>query len=448
MPNPFLAAFENEPALLALGGESKFKAYLEKVDLLASVMESRDSASDRMEDDFWPEADSYLAAYRPYNVTADGILVIPVKGVLLNDFPYAYGSYATGYPYISRAVDRGMADGNVKAIAFAINSGGGAVADNFPLVDKIHGYRGQKPMRAFAAEHAYSAAYSIASAADTITVSSTGGVGSIGVVTSHLDMSKAMDQAGYKITFIHFGEHKVDGNPYEPLPAKVKAKIQSRIDALGKFFVAVVARNRAMSEKAVRETEAATFTAQEAVSNGLADNIGSLDDAMAAFAADLSKEDEQMNIKDMAAVDQAAIDTARNEGFAKGKEEGARDGMAAGITQERDRISAIMNSDAGKARPKAAAKMALNPKLAALDADAAIEMLAEMPEEKVEATTEVQKPEGSKPADTAGSEFNKAMDSSDNPNLGAPADKQTSKSEQRAAAALAMIGKSPKVAGK
>ena len=133
-------------------------------------------------------------------------------------------------------------------------------------------------------ESAYSAGYSIASAADRIVVSRTGGVGSIGgVVTSHTDRSAALAAAGLKITFIHAGKHKVDGNAAEPLSSGARARIQARIDGLMAIFVAAVVRNRSLSEEAVRATEALTFTATAAVENGLADEIGSLDEAVSAF---------------------------------------------------------------------------------------------------------------------------------------------------------------------
>ncbi|NEJ83591.1 S49 family peptidase, partial [Rhizobium leguminosarum] len=167
-----------------------------------------------MQDDFWPVPDSWLATYRPY-IVKNGILMIPVKGVLLFGVGYAIGDYATGYVYIAKALERGLADPQVKGIAFIIDSPGGHVAGNFDLADKIFNARGQKPIHAFAAENAYSAAYSIASACKTVTVARTGGLGSIGVVTVHLDASKAIDGAGLKVTFIHYGKHKVDGNAYE-----------------------------------------------------------------------------------------------------------------------------------------------------------------------------------------------------------------------------------------
>ncbi|MBI1620010.1 S49 family peptidase [Aquamicrobium zhengzhouense] len=431
MNNPFLATFENQPAMISLGTEARFKAFLDKAVSTLDTIEANTSPV-TMQDEFWPTADSWMSAYRPY-VVKSGILMIPVKGVLLNDFGYALGNWATGYTYIAKAFDRGLADPEVKGIAFVIDSGGGAVAGNFDLVDRIYGARGQKPTRAFASEHAYSAAYSIASAADNIVVSRTGGVGSIGVVTSHFDMSKRVEAEGYKVTFIHFGKHKVDGNSYEALPPEVKERIQGRIDTLGQVFVSTVARNRGMKEKAVRDTEALTFTADEALSNGLADSIGSLEDAIVAFATDLSKtEDDNM-------FTQEQLDAAVATATASAKEEGKNEGMNAGVAQERARVSAIVTSEAGAARPKAAMKMALNEKFAALDADAIVELLAELPEEKAEAPAPAAA-EVPKGKDGAAADFKTAMDKAEHPQAGAPGEKQPDKSSARAAAALGAIG--------
>lgn len=237
---------------------------------------------------FWTELGAASRSLRPYLVDDAGVLHLPIRGVLLNGFPYQVGAYATGYEYIAEALDRGLSDQSVKGIALEIDSPGGMVAGNFDLVDDIHAARGAKPIRAFAAESAYSAAYSIASAADRIVVTRTGGVGSIGIVTSHLDASKAMDLAGFKMTFIYAGKHKVEGNQFQPLSDDAKGRIQARIDDLHGMFVETVARNRGISAAAVRATEALTYSAAEAIQLGLADEIGSLDKARADFASDLN----------------------------------------------------------------------------------------------------------------------------------------------------------------
>ena len=429
MSNPLLARFDGKPFLVSAEMQGTFESCLHQAaGHLTRIEASTDKPKMLDGDDFWFDDDDWRAHYRPYNVK-NGILQIPVKGVLLHDFPYQLGSWATGYDYIWRAFQRGMDDSNVKGIALICDTPGGEVAGNFDLVDRMFARKGEKPIRGYAMESAYSAGYSIISVCDSITVSRTGGVGSIGVITSHIDMSAAAERYGYKITFIHFGKHKKDGNAYEALPADVKERIQARIDELGQVFVATVARNRGMDEQVIRDTEALTFTASQAVSNGLADVVGALDDAIAAYAADLSKEDEQMTTKDTAAVDQAALDSAR----ADGKAEGAKEGAAAATT----RFAAIANSDAAKARPKAALKMAANAKLASLDAETVIEMLAELPEEKAEAAdpaaaAAAAAEEGNKPKgkEGAAADFQAVMGNADHPNVGQPAAKSDTENRQ------------------
>lgn len=425
--NPILARFDNAEILVSEGMETATAANLENAFAFLQRIAAAEQNGDFMGNDFWPEPDSWLARYRPYNVQ-DGVLMIPVTGTLLNDYAWT-DKWATGYTYIRKAFERGMGDQYVRGIAFVINSGGGEVSGNFDLVDMIYDARGEKPIRAFAAEHAYSAAYSIASAADKITVARTGGVGSIGVVTSHVDYSQALEKAGIKVTFIHYGKHKVDGNAYQPLSDDAKSRIQARIDALGEVFVSTVARNRGMDAQAIRDTEALTYTASEATSNGLADAIGSLDDSVAAFAAELSNQRSNAmsgQTKTETAVDPAALETARAEGFATGKSEGVKEGANA----ERARISAIVASDEGKKRPNMALKMATGEKFAALDAETVVEMLGEMPEEKAEVVPEKE--------NATGKNFTDAMDSGNNPDLGTPGDKDSAGTPSRAARAATM----------
>lgn len=291
MSNPLLARFAGMAAAVAPEALNRVEACLDAVMAIerGPAMLHEGATAD---DGFWPEPGSWKAAYRPY-VVVDGMLQIPVKGVLLHDFSYAIGSYATGYLYIRRAFERGATDPAVKGIALVCDSPGGEVAGCFDLVDAMHAAKGGKPVWAFAHEAAYSAAYAVASVADKIWVSRTGGVGSIGVVTFHVDRSGALEKAGLKITFIHAGKHKVDGNSTQPLPADVRARIQARIDALMAIFVSTVARNRRMPEAKVRATEALTYSGAEGIAAGLADAVGSVDDAVAAFAADLGPSDAQ-----------------------------------------------------------------------------------------------------------------------------------------------------------
>jgi len=413
-----LSRFSGVPSLVEPMMAHRFEVALRTV-LQHERAEALLSERAQADDGFWPSADDWRANYRPY-VVVEGMLQIPVKGVLLHDFPWALGSWATGYLYIGRALERGLSDPNVRAIALICETPGGEVAGCFELVDKIFAARdGGKPIRAFAHESAYSAGYAIASAANHIAVSRTGGVGSIGVVTMHVDVSGALDQAGYKVTFVHApeGGHKVDGNSYEPLPAAVKARWQARINGLYDIFAATVARNRSIKEAAVRATKAECFTAAEAVENGLADSIAPLDDAIAAFNTELSaadEGDERMTDKTNA---NAALDTARSEGHSAGRTEGhvagRAEGLKEGATSERTRVSAILGSDEAKGRTTLAHHLAFDTDMSA---DSAKTMLGK-------AAQEVS-------ADAGKDLLSPKMDKVDNPKVGADGEVDTSDAAQ------------------
>jgi signal peptide peptidase SppA len=378
--SPLTARFAAVPALVAPGSEAQLNGCLAALAAVPQIDEMlRDGAA--AEDGFWPAPDDWRAAYRPY-VVRDGVLQIPIKGILLHDFSYAIGSFATGYVYIRRAFERGMDDPTVRGIALVCDSDGGEVAGNFDLVDRLYARRGEKPVRAFAHERAYSAAYSIASAADSIVMSRTGGVGSIGVVTAHLDVTKALEQAGLKVTLVYAGKHKVDQYPYRELSADAKARMQARVDALYEIFVGSVARNRGLSPQAVRATEALTFTAQEALSLNLADAVGVLDDAVAAFAADLSSDqgDEDMSqtttqnsTQQLPVAANAAADQARAEGETAGRAAGKADGIKEGVVAERARAKAILGSEHAEGREGLAQHLAFSTDMPAEQAVATLQ---------------------------------------------------------------------------
>lgn len=405
--NPLAARFaSNTPMMISA----------EKADWLSQALPKLSAEMGRVEelrttqpveymqhDDFWPSSDSWMSMYRPYSVVK-GTLLIPVKGMLLHNFGYALGDWATGYEYLVKAFERGMGDPEVERIAMIVDSPGGEVAGCFDNVDKVYAMRGQKPIQAFVNESAYSAAYAWASVADKITMTRTAGVGSVGVVTSHMNVSAAMDKMGYEITFIYAGSHKVDGNPYEGLTPAVKARIQKRIESMYNIFVSTTARNLGIAEAAVRATEALTYGADEAVGIGFAHEVKPFDEAMVAFSElEQSGEDDmpKPNEQPLATFTQADIDAARAEG------------MSEGVKAEQTRISGILSCDAAKNRPTMSFHLALKTQQTVDEASA---LLAVSPEEKSQAVVATV-------TGVPGAEFTAAM-GDDNPNLGSGDDDQ------------------------
>ncbi|MDR5765032.1 S49 family peptidase [Caballeronia sp. LZ028] len=225
-----------------------------------------------------------------YDMVGDtGIAMISVRGTLVQKLgslrPY---SGMTGYNGLRQSILSAHADPGVRAIMLDVDSPGGEVAGCFDLVDTIYGLRGDKPMWSILSESAYSAAYAIASATDKIIVPRTGGVGSIGVITMHIDWSKAITSAGMAVTFITYGDRKADFHPEIPLSKEALAAAQADIDAMGELFVNTVARNRNLAPEAVRETQAACFMGENGVSRGLADAVMAPDAALLALLAELA----------------------------------------------------------------------------------------------------------------------------------------------------------------
>lgn len=219
-----------------------------------------------------------------------GVAVIPVQGTLVHRLgTLRPESGMTGYDGIRQNYLTALADDDVRAIVLDIDSPGGEVSGAFDLADAIHATRGTKPVWAILSENAYSAAYAIASAADRITVPRTGGTGSIGVVWMHVDWSRALNDAGLAVTFVTWGDRKLDGHPELPLSPEARERAQADIDATGELFAATVARNRGISVDAVRALQAGTFAGSQGVAVGLADTVAAPDEAFAALLESLEQ---------------------------------------------------------------------------------------------------------------------------------------------------------------
>ena len=315
----------------------------------------------------------------------DGVAIIPIHGSLINRFGQCYG-YMTGYNFIRRQRDAAMADPEVTAIVYDVNSGGGEAAGCFELADESFALRGTKPTISVVDSACYSAAYALASTSDQVVVTPTGGAGSVGVYTMHVDMSKMLENWGLDTTLIHAGEHKVDGHPYAELPEDVRADMQKSVDATYNKFVESVARNRNLSVEAVKDTQARCYSADDALALGLIDSVASPIEAIRAFLGGHSE----------ASNDETTGDSLMELNEAK--------------QAERQRVGAIIGHPNAKGREAMATYLALNTEMSVDDAAALLAVAPVAHVEEVEKTEEAAKPKNEK--------FVKAMNQDDHPNVG------------------------------
>lgn len=322
-----------------------------------------------------------------------GVAIVPVTGTLMNRFSQSWGS-VTGYNFIRAQVQAAAADPEVSAIVLDVNSPGGMCAGCRELSDDIFTAREQKPTLAVVDHLGASAAYMLASSASKVFAAPTADVGSIGVVAMHVSLAGVFEDFGIKVSLIHAGKHKVDGNPFEDLPDDVRADIQADVDAHYEMFVEAVARNRGLDPKKVRDTEARIYRANDALALGLIDAVEPPAKAVASFLAGLSGSrstrggimSEQQKPENPATETTTQIDAA------------------AVRAEERGRIKAILGGESAKGRRTLAEHLALETEMAP---EAANALLEKAPKEAAEQP-------GPK-----GSPFMDAMDKTKHPNVGA-----------------------------
>lgn len=201
------------------------------------------------------------------------------------------------YASIATELQTAIEDNAVKAILLNFDSPGGEAGGVFDLADRIYAARQIKPVWAVANEEALSAAYALAASSERIYVPRTGVLGSIGVIAMHLDQSRADAKEGLKYTPIFAGARKNDYSPHEPLADPARASLQAEVDRVYRMFVECVARGRGLSVEAIRKTEAAVFFAHDSIAVGLADKIGTFEDAMSDLGAYLSSPSYTLNRK-------------------------------------------------------------------------------------------------------------------------------------------------------
>lgn len=222
-------------------------------------------------------------AWRGYRMTDKGVAIVPIRGELVNRGAWLGASSGlVSYEGLRHSLRNAAADPAARAIVLDIDSPGGQVTGMADTADLVRTIAETKPVVAVANGLAASAAYGIASAASRIVVGRDAHVGSVGVVYMHADRSRQLDKAGIKVTLIHAGARKVDGNPFQPLPEDVRGDIQTRIDEAYGSFVALVREGRPqLSDAAIRQTEARLYMGHDAVARGLADDVSTFDSAVA-----------------------------------------------------------------------------------------------------------------------------------------------------------------------
>lgn len=254
----------------------------EKLDIILGVM------GDRIGLDAPPATDAKAPGPRVPVEGRANIAVISVYGSLVHrTMGLDALSGLMSYEAIRYDFRAAMADPDVDAILLDVDSPGGEVAGVFDLADEIFEARNDKPIYALVNESAFSAAYLLASQANTIFIPRTAQAGSIGVIAVHVDQSGWDAKTGVKYTPIYAGSQKNDYSPHQALKPEVHARLQESINGVYDLFCSTVARGRGSTPDIFRATEAGIYRGELAVSAGLADQVMSRTRAIQFINAEL-----------------------------------------------------------------------------------------------------------------------------------------------------------------
>lgn len=235
------------------------------------------------------------AEARPVNQLGEDeaqfIQVVPVLGSMVarnHGSGFGDGSGLRSYRTVMMEINAAGKDPSIAGLILDLDTFGGMSAGCERVTRLIAAVNAIKPVYGVVDLNAYSAGYSLAAACSRIILTDeTAGVGSIGCIAIHCDVSKANEQDGLNYTVVTFGANKDQFSPLRPMAKEEAAALQKSVSAHGMRFAETVAELRNMKLADVLATEAGAYSGRQAVEMGLADDICTFDEAAAMLADEI-----------------------------------------------------------------------------------------------------------------------------------------------------------------
>ena len=177
---------------------------------------------------------------------------------------------------------------HVKAVVLRIDSPGGAVGASQEIFREIKRIRDNgKPVVVSMGSTCASGGYYIALGGSKILTNPGTVTGSIGVLVNFPVFKDLMDKVGISSNTIKSGQYKDTGNPGRQMTEADSLRFQKVVDKLYQQFFEAVLQERPIDESSLKDVaDGRILTGKESVELGLADSIGTMQDAIQ-LAADL-----------------------------------------------------------------------------------------------------------------------------------------------------------------
>lgn len=213
--------------------------------------------------------------------SSDSVGIITISGTI------EYDGTSASPEGLKAQLDRAAENDHIKAVVLRVNSGGGTATAGEEMAAYVKQFREEtgKPVVVSSAATNASAAYEVSSQADFIFTAKTTAIGAIGTAMQITDMSELLDKLGIDVENVTSSSSKDSTYGTRALTDDERAYYQDMVDKINATFIENVASGRNMDVEAVRALATGlTFTGTDAVENGLADEIGTKEDAVAKAA--------------------------------------------------------------------------------------------------------------------------------------------------------------------
>ena len=214
----------------------------------------------------------FSPAQTPINVNEPHVALIDIDGVISSD------ALTSSADNIMLALKEAYENDMTKAVILNINSPGGSAVESGRVYDEVMRLRKLYPdVKVYAVidEMGTSAAYYIASAADSIYANRASVVGSIGVMFDSFGVVDAMKKIGVERRLITAGAHKGILDPFSPTNQQDIDFMTSLVDDVHTQFITAVKAGRGDRLSTEPDLFSGLFwTGDQAMKLGLVDGLG------------------------------------------------------------------------------------------------------------------------------------------------------------------------------
>lgn len=185
---------------------------------------------------------------------------------------------------IGEACDTLRADDTVAAVVLKIDSPGGSISGSADMLAKVRALAAAKPLYAIAADCACSMAYMLAALAREIAATPTAMVGSVAVIGSAIDASRAYEKDGLERVVYTSGSLKSHGVEGAPITNPQRIMMQRLVDSSAEYLVGLVAQARGVDAPVIASYEGAVFGTADARTRKLVDVVATSDEYIRTIA--------------------------------------------------------------------------------------------------------------------------------------------------------------------